>query len=135
MGKRIVELLVSDMSGEELEAGRGESIEFSYRGREYTIDLTDGEADQFDAAIRPFLDAATPLGGRTSSTRRSHSQPSSGMTREELQNIRAWARANGHPISDRGRIKSEIIDAYHAAHWRPNREPVRGGGLQSARGL
>ena len=38
------------------------------------------------------------------------------MTRDELQNIRAWARANGHPVSDRGRIKADIIDAYHAAH-------------------
>ena len=67
MGKRIVELLVSDLSGEELEAGRGETIEFSYRGKDYTIDLTDAEADNFDAAIQPYLDAASALGGRTSS--------------------------------------------------------------------
>jgi hypothetical protein len=80
------------------------------------IDLTEAEADEFDAAIQTFLDAATALGGCTSSQRRSPSQPSSGMTREELQNIRAWARANGHQVSDRGRIKSEIIDAHHAAH-------------------
>ena len=119
MGKRIVELLVSDLSGEELEAGRGETIEFSYRGKDYTIDLTETEADNFDAAMQPFVDAATALGGRSNSRnsrRRSHSQSSSGMTRDELQNIRAWARANGLQVSDRGRIKSEVIDAYHAAH-------------------
>jgi hypothetical protein len=116
MGKRVIELLVSDLSGEELEAGEGETIDFSYRGKDYTIDLTEEEADRFDVAIQPFVDAATALGGGSSSRRRSRSRSSSGMTRDELQNIRAWARANGHQISDRGRIKSDVIDAYHAAH-------------------
>lgn len=116
MGKRVIEILVSDLSGDELEAGRGETIEFSYRGKDYTIDLTDKEADDFDALMQPFVDAATGLGGRSSSRRRSHSRSSSGMTRDELQNIRAWARENGYGVSERGRIKSDIIDAYHAAH-------------------
>ena len=116
MGKRFIELLVSDMSGEELDAGRGETIEFSYRAKDYTIDLTEAEAESFDAAIQPFVEAATSLGGRASSRRPSQSRSSSGMTRDELQNIRAWARANGHQVSERGRIKSEIIDAYHAAN-------------------
>ena len=116
MGKRVIEILVSDLSGEELEAGQGETIEFSYRGKDYTVDLTDAEADRFDAAIEPFVSAATALGGRSNTRRSAESRSSSGMTRDELQNIRAWARANGHKVSDRGRIKSDIIDAYHAAH-------------------
>ncbi|MEU4159979.1 histone-like nucleoid-structuring protein Lsr2 [Actinoplanes sp. NPDC026670] len=30
--------------------------------------------------------------------------------------IRAWARAHGHVVPDRGRLRPEIIDAWHAAH-------------------
>jgi hypothetical protein len=30
--------------------------------------------------------------------------------------IRAWARNHGHPVPDRGRLRPEIIDAWHAAH-------------------
>lgn len=30
--------------------------------------------------------------------------------------LRAWARAQGHPISDRGRIPARIVQAWHAAH-------------------
>jgi hypothetical protein len=30
--------------------------------------------------------------------------------------IRAWARDHGHPVTDRGRLRPEIIDAWHAAH-------------------
>ena len=29
--------------------------------------------------------------------------------------VRAWARANGHTVSDRGRLPAPIIDAYLAA--------------------
>jgi len=30
--------------------------------------------------------------------------------------IRAWARDHGHAVPDRGRLRPEIIDAWHAAH-------------------
>jgi hypothetical protein len=30
--------------------------------------------------------------------------------------IRAWAREHGHPVPDRGRLRPEIVDAWHAAH-------------------
>jgi len=30
--------------------------------------------------------------------------------------IRAWAREHGHPVPDRGRLRPEIIDAWHTAH-------------------
>src|SRR5687768_5212257 len=29
--------------------------------------------------------------------------------------IRAWAQANGYKVGDRGRIKAEIVEAFHAA--------------------
>jgi hypothetical protein len=33
----------------------------------------------------------------------------------EQSKIREWARANGHEVGDRGRIKAEIVNAYYAA--------------------
>jgi ERCC4 domain len=33
--------------------------------------------------------------------------------------LRAWARANGLPVSDRGRLRPEILQAWHDAHPRP----------------
>jgi hypothetical protein len=38
------------------------------------------------------------------------------MTKDELANVRAWARSNGFDVSDRGRVKREVLDAYHAGH-------------------
>lgn len=33
----------------------------------------------------------------------------------ELALIREWAKANGYTVGDRGRIKADIVDAYHKA--------------------
>lgn len=114
MAKKTIELLVSDLSGDELEAGQGETINFSYRGSDYTIDLTDKEAAGFDKAVAMYIEHATKVGGRgRSSSRRSSG---SGRSKEELAQIREWLKANGHEVSERGRIKSELLEAYDTAH-------------------
>ena len=41
------------------------------------------------------------------------SQP---LGREQTAAIRAWARQNGHEVSDRGRISKTVLDAFQAAH-------------------
>ncbi len=48
---------------------------------------------------------------------RGTSRPSSGGSdREEVQRIREWARANGHQVSERGRLSSSVLEAYRAAN-------------------
>jgi hypothetical protein len=39
------------------------------------------------------------------------------MDREQTAAIRAWARQNGHQVSDRGRISKTVVDAFQAAHY------------------
>ena len=38
------------------------------------------------------------------------------LDREQTAAIRAWARQNGHEVSDRGRISKTVVDAFQAAH-------------------
>ena len=42
--------------------------------------------------------------------------PSVGSPGASPAAIRAWARLNGHDIGHRGRVPSEVVDAYHRAH-------------------
>jgi hypothetical protein len=80
MAQRTIVQIVSDLSGEELEEGEGRTIGFSYDGVEYTIDLTADEAEQFDEVMADYINAATAVGGRSSSsgrTRRSSRSRSS----------------------------------------------------------
>jgi hypothetical protein len=63
------------------------------------------------AALEPFTSRARKVGAG----RRSSAKPHSGKyDKNQLQAIREWARANGHKVSDRGRVSQEVQDAYHA---------------------
>lgn len=103
-------ILISDLSGDDITDG-GESINFSYRGVDYAIDLTDKEAAGFDKSIAMYLEHATRVGGRrqVGGTGRAKTDPT------QLKAMRDWARNNGYTVSDRGRISQEIQDAYHAS--------------------
>ena len=119
MAQRTIVQLVSDLSGDEMQAGEGRTVEFSVDGTSYTIDLTDKEAAGFDKALAMYIEHATKTsGGGVAGRKRSSSgaRSGSGRSKDELANIRAWAQANGHQVSERGRIKQDVLDAYHAAN-------------------
>ncbi|AUN41801.1 histone-like nucleoid-structuring protein Lsr2 [Tsukamurella tyrosinosolvens] len=107
---RKVTVTLSDDINPELEAD--ESIAFSFEGVEYEIDLSTKNADKFRKAITPYLDAAQRVGGRK---KRTSANTRTSIDREQTQAIRAWAKASGYEISDRGRIPQTIVDAYNEA--------------------
>ncbi len=41
---------------------------------------------------------------------------SAGPSTASTASIRDWARMNGHPVSPRGRLSADIVDAFNAAH-------------------
>jgi hypothetical protein len=61
------------------------------------------------ANLRPFLAAArktpTGQGSRNTRTRASNSD-------SDTAKVRTWAKDNGYPVSDRGRIHQTVEDAY-----------------------
>lgn len=113
MAQRVITQLVSDLSGQELADGEGRSIDFAYDGKSYRIDLTQKEADAFDKAVQKYVDSATRVS--VGSGRRS-SSAGPRRTGEDAGAIREWAQKNGFTVSERGRISSEVRDAYAAAH-------------------
>jgi hypothetical protein len=98
---------------DDLDGGSADTtLAFALDGKDYEIDLSDANAEKLREALRPFVAAArktTPNGGpRGTRTRTSSSDP-------DTAKIRAWAKENGHPVSDRGRIHQSVKDAYYAA--------------------
>jgi hypothetical protein len=109
MAQRVITQLVSDLSGDEIADGKGESIEFSYRGASYSIDLTDKEAAGFDKAVALYLEHATKTGGRRRST-------SAGSKSDySAKDVRVWAKAQGIVVPERGRIPGEILEQYKSS--------------------
>ncbi|GAB3068052.1 histone-like nucleoid-structuring protein Lsr2 [Pedococcus soli] len=107
MAQRTIVQLTDDIDGSE--ATR--TIDFAFYGTSYEIDLNDKNFKKFDEAIRPYMEKARKTSGRRSSGR-----STSSASKQDLGAIREWARANGHKVSERGRISQEVQDAYKAAH-------------------
>jgi hypothetical protein len=106
MVTKIAVTLVDDLDGSMAD----ETVRFGVGGTEYEIDLSKKHATAFRARIGPFVEHARK-GGR-GPTRRP-ARPTS--TRERSSDIRAWAKAQGITISDRGRIPASVVAQYDAA--------------------
>jgi hypothetical protein len=113
MAKQIITLLTDDLDGGEADR----TVEFGLDGVNYTIDLSEKNAGKLRKALEPFLSSATRL-GRSGATpavaRRTAPAATSRSSRDQNQAIREWANKNGHPVSERGRIPSNVVEAYHA---------------------
>lgn len=119
MAQKTIVTLVDDLDGTSSEAV--ETVEFGLDGVTYEIDLNDDNAGKLRDHLGEFIGAARRSGGRA---KRGHGATTSrsvgsGRSREETQAIREWAKENGWPISERGRIPAEIIDAYEAQASKP----------------
>jgi hypothetical protein len=113
MAKRVIHELIDDIDGKVAD----ESISFGIDGTQYEIDLSKKNAARLREALAPFVAAAAKIGrGGISSSRardgRGRAPVPSG--RDQNRAIRQWAQAKGIEVSDRGRIKREIVERYNA---------------------
>ena len=110
MAKQIVTLLTDDLDGTEADS----TIEFGLDGVIYTIDLSEKNAGKLRKALEPYLHVASRVGRNTTSRIPTRgAAPTSRSNRDQNQAIREWAGKNGYEVSERGRIPSSIVDAFH----------------------
>ncbi|RJL31322.1 histone-like nucleoid-structuring protein Lsr2 [Bailinhaonella thermotolerans] len=111
MARKIQELLIDDIDGGDAD----ETVRFGLGSSDYEIDLNTSNAKKLRDALKPFIDHARPVRtSRTASRRRGAGE--GGLSRQKSKEIRAWAKANNHPVNERGRIPADLIAKYEAAH-------------------
>jgi hypothetical protein len=112
MAEQIVISLVDDLDGSEAE----ETVDFALDGVTYQIDLSEENAGELREALAVYVEHGRRSGGRRRAVGRSSSTGgrTASADRELNQEIRVWARNNGFEISERGRIPTEVIDAFNA---------------------
>ncbi len=86
-----------------------QTLQFRLGTTEYEIDLNAKNARRFSNQMAPFIDHARKAGRE----KRRPTRPAS--VRQHSAGIRAWAKEQGIPVSDRGRIPSSLIEQYEAA--------------------
>ncbi len=112
MAKQTTVTLVDDLDGSVAD----EQVEFAMDGRSYEIDLSAANSARLREALAPFISAARRTSGRRRSAAASVATSRPSTDREQNQAIRDWAQQQGMKISERGRIPSNVLEAYHKAH-------------------
>lgn len=115
MAQRVQIVLEDDVDG----GTAAETVSFGLDGVSYEIDLSDNNAGKLRDELAQWIGHARRSGGRRSGGRRSSGSNSSGGSssrRTDLSEMRAWARQNGHQVSDRGRVSAKVQEAYDKAH-------------------
>src|ERR1700748_3105280 len=87
-----------------------ETVAFGIDGRSYEIDLNAKNDQALRDALAKYVASGRRAGGRSAAGKR---RTQVGTSARE---IRDWARSNGHKVPDRGRIPSEVREAFEAAH-------------------
>ncbi len=113
MATKHVTQLIDDLDGAILEDGEGHQIAFSIEGQSYEIDLSPNNADALRSALAPYIAAARAAGPVGNDRVRRTPRRRSDL---DLGPVREWARANGHVVSDRGRMSLAVLNAYTASH-------------------
>ena len=109
MAQKIQTLFIDDLDGSAAEG----TVRFGLDGTGYEIDLNAGHARELRDVLARYVDAARrvsssarrpPRGGRRG--------PAGDLNAVE---VRAWARAHGIEVKDRGRVPADLIVKFRAA--------------------
>jgi hypothetical protein len=109
VAQKVKIILIDDIDGGEAD----ETVRFGLDGVQYEIDLSEAHASELRGALADYVGAARRS---NSSKQRSNTSGTPAPSRnQEAAQIREWARENGYDVSSRGRVNSEIVEAYRAA--------------------
>ena len=103
VAQKIRVYLIDDIDGTDA----SETITFAVDGVSYEIDLNEANAAELREAFQPWITHGRRVAGRRATGRRA-----TGAASGNAAAIRAWARENGYEVSDRGRVSTEIREAY-----------------------
>ncbi|MBT2369019.1 Lsr2 family protein [Streptomyces sp. ISL-10] len=110
MAQKVQVLLVDDLDGGEAD----ETVTFALDGKTYEIDLTTANADKLRSLLEPYAKNGRRTGGRAAAGRGKGRAVSGGN--KDTAEIRAWAKANGFEVNDRGRVPATVREAYEKAN-------------------
>lgn len=116
MARQTIVKLVDDLDGTVAQ----ETVRFGLDGREYEIDLSAKNAKKLRADLAVYVERGSKLSARVAGGRQRARGGNAGarVDREQNQAIREWAIGQGYDIAGRGRIKQEIVEAFHRSAGR-----------------
>jgi hypothetical protein len=88
------------------------TVAFAFEGSSYEIDLSKSNSRAFEKAMAVYVGHARKVRSvRTKAVGRGKSNG-----KHDLSTVREWATANGYAVAPRGRVATEVLEAFDAAH-------------------
>lgn len=109
MAEQIIKRLIDDLDGSDAD----ETVPFSIDGVSYEIDLSSGNAKKLRDSLATFIEHARKAGIRPGAGGRRRRMVTS---RQRSADIRAWAKARGIKVNERGRIPATVVEEYEQSH-------------------
>jgi len=109
MAQKVQTYFIDDLDGSEA----GDTVLFGLDGTQYEIDLSTDHAKELRAALARYIDAGRKANGTTRRGRQNGRKASANGTSNP--EVRAWAKAHGLDVKERGRIPADLIAQYQAA--------------------
>ena len=106
MAQKVTIALQDDLDGSPAE----ETVRFGLGGAEYEIDLSKKNASAFRKDLSRFIEHARKA-GKAQSRQKARTVSS----RQRSGGIRAWAKAQGITVNERGRIPAGVVQQYESA--------------------
>jgi Lsr2 len=116
MARKTIVVLQDDLDG----GPADETLHFGIGGLEYEIDLSEKNAARLRKQLAPFVEHARKAGRAPRRVTRT------AASRRRSRDIRAWAREQGIPLSERGRIPASVVEQYEADGWGTSRRSATG---------
>ena len=113
MAQRTQVILIDDLDG----GTADETVRFGLDGVSYVVDLSNKHASALRDALAKYVSAARKEGraAAVSANRPAgRARGTATAAREQNREMREWLKRQGHDVSERGRIKQELVDLYHA---------------------
>ncbi|HEY5018921.1 MAG TPA: Lsr2 family protein [Streptosporangiaceae bacterium] len=107
MAKTVSVVVTDDLDG----SSDAQTVTFGFDGQSYEIDLGKKNLTKLQKSLQPFVDA-----GRRTAQRRTARAARGAGSRVDRAAVRTWAAEQGLQVSERGRISSEVMSKYEAAH-------------------
>jgi len=106
MAQKVTVALEDDLTG----GPADETVRFSFDGTDYEIDLSAKNAAAFGKQLAPYIEH-----GRKAGRPQPRRAGRTAASRQGSGDIRAWAKAHGLAVSERGRIPASVVEQYQAA--------------------
>lgn len=112
MAVETITKLIDDVDGSPAD----QTVEFSFLGARYEIDLTEKHTDQMRKALEPWLERARRARGGNARRKPAQARrtPKAAKPKPTNDEIRAWAKEKGIKVAEKGRIANAVIDQYMA---------------------